>query len=259
MGSGVDVGSGERRGCVVTGEQEGGSGSLAALGEQVADRLIRLGIDGVGPFSDAVTVADEHLIAAGGDREEAVRRVVNTHIRLAAFSGFVTGLGGLLVLPVTVPTSIGGLYLVATRMSAAIAHLRGYDIGTEEVRSAILISLLGSAGASALKKTGIEIGKKSTAAALKKVPGRVLIEINKKVGYRLVTKAGQKGVINLTKAVPLVGGPIGATVDGLSCNAIAEYAMRTFEPQAHLFGKNAESVVDLDSTSGNRARRQQAR
>ena len=116
-------------------------------------------------------------------------------------------------------------------MTAAVAHLRGYDVTTEEVRSAILVCLLGSAGASALKKTGIEIGRKSTAAAFRKVPGRVLIEINKKVGFRLITKAGQKGVINLAKAVPFVGGPIGATVDGLGCNAIAAYAMRTCEPQ----------------------------
>ena len=77
-------------------------------------------------------------------------------------------------------------------MAAAIAHLRGYDVVTEEVRSAILVCLLGSAGASALKRTGVEIGKKSTAAAFQKVPGRVLIEINKKVGFRLVAKGGEK-------------------------------------------------------------------
>ena len=223
-------------------QDDTGPSSLMALGEQAAERLIRLGIDGGGPFSGAVVVADEHLVGAGGDREEAIRRVVNTHIRLAAVSGFVTGLGGLLAMPVTLPTSIGGLYLVATRMAAAIAHLRGYDVVTEEVRSAILVCLLGSAGASALKRTGIEIGKKSTAAAFQKVPGRVLIEINKKIGFRLVTKAGQKGVINLAKAVPLVGGPIGATVDGLSCNAIAGYAMRTFEPLPH--PSKGDVVVD---------------
>ena len=46
----------------------------------------------------------------------------------------------------------------------------------------------------------------------------------------MVTKAGEKGVINLTKLVPLVGGPIGAAVDGVSCKTIAGYAMRTFPP-----------------------------
>ena len=58
----------------------------------------------------------------------------------------------------------------------------------------------------------------------------MLTEINKRVGYQLVTKAGEKGVINLTKLVPLVGGPIGAAVDGVSCKTIAGYAMRTFTP-----------------------------
>jgi hypothetical protein len=74
----------------------------------------------------------------------------------------------------------------------------------------------------------VEIGRKSTAAALHKLPGRVLVELNKKVGYRLVTKAGEKGIVNLGKLVPLVGGPIGATVDGVSCCTIATYALRTF-------------------------------
>ena len=50
------------------------------------------------------------------------------------------------------------------------------------------------------------------------------------MGYRLVAKAGEKGMVNLTKLVPLVGGPIGAAVDGVSCKTIAGYAMRTFTP-----------------------------
>jgi hypothetical protein len=58
----------------------------------------------------------------------------------------------------------------------------------------------------------------------------VLTEVNKRVGYQLVAKAGEKGVINLTKLVPFVGGPIGAAVDGVSCKTIAGYAMRTFPP-----------------------------
>lgn len=197
-------------------------------GQQLVERLIQFGIQGGGPLKGAAVVADEHLTAAGGDREEAVRRLVATHVRLAAGSGFVTGLGGIATLPVSVPAAMAGLYVIATRMSAGIAHLRGYDVNTEEVHSAILISLLGAAGAATLKRGGVEIGKKSTAAALHKLPGRVLIELNKRVGYRLVTKAGEKGVINLTKLVPLVGGPIGATVDGMSCRTIATYALTTF-------------------------------
>lgn len=193
-------------------------------------QVVEFGIQGFGPLSTAVETAEEHLISAGGDREAAIQRLIATHVRLAAASGFVTGLGGIATLPITVPAAMAGLYIIATRMTAGIAHLRGYDIETDEVRSGILVALLGSAGASVLRKTGISIGQKSTAAALQRLPGRVLVELNKRVGYRLVTKAGEKGVVNLTKLVPLVGGPIGAAVDGVSCKTIAGYAMRTFPP-----------------------------
>jgi hypothetical protein len=44
-----------------------------------------------------------------------------------------------------------------------------------------------------------------------------------------VAKAGEKGVLNLAKWVPLVGGPIDATVEVISCKTIATYALRTFE------------------------------
>lgn len=202
--------------------------ALARTGERLVEQVIQFGISGGGPLTGAVDTAEEHLRAAGGDRDVAIERLIATHLRLAAASGFVTGLGGLALLPVMVPASLGGLYVIATRMSAGIAHLRGYDVSTEEVRSAILVCLLGAAGASTLKRAGVEIGTKSTMAALRRVPGRVLIEINKKVGYRLVTKAGERGVVNLTKLVPLVGGPIGATVDAVSCRAIAAYATSTF-------------------------------
>ena len=204
--------------------------ALAALGERLVAQVVELGIAGGGPLKPAAEVAEEHLLGAGGDREVAIRRLVATHVRLAAVSGFVTGLGGAATLPVTVPAAMAGLYIVATRMSAGIAYLRGYDIGSEEVRSAILVSLLGSAGAATLKKAGIEIGRQSTSAALQRLPGAALVEINKRVGFRLVARAGEKGVVNLTKLVPLVGGPIGAAVDGVSAKTIAGYALRTFPP-----------------------------
>ena len=43
---------------------------------------------------------------------------------------------------------------------------------------------------------------------MKKVPGALLVKINQQVGFRLVTKFGEKGIINLCKLVPFVGGGI---------------------------------------------------
>ncbi|MFN5980296.1 MAG: hypothetical protein ACK45W_13510, partial [Pseudanabaena sp.] len=59
------------------------------------------------------------------------------------------------------------------------------------------------------------IGTKVCQNLIKRIPGRVLIEINKKIGFRLITKAGEKGVVNVMKMLPLVGGVVGGTFDGI--------------------------------------------
>jgi EcsC protein family len=201
---------------------------LQTWGANAADQVVRAAIHGAGPMKGAVVVAEQHL-ATYPDQEKAIQRLIATHVRLAAASGFLTGLGGVVTLPVAIPASLAGLYVLGARMSAGIAHLRGYDVESEEVRSAVLISLLGSGGTEVLKRTGVEVGKKTTAAAFQRIPGRVLIEINKRIGFRLVTKAGEKGVVNLAKLVPLVGAPVGAAFDGIGCRTIATFAQRIFE------------------------------
>ena len=51
---------------------------------------------------------------------------------------------------------------------------------------------------------------------------------NKKVGFRLVTKFGQKGIINLGKLVPIVGGVIGGTVDTVGTLTVGKTAKKLF-------------------------------
>lgn len=188
------------------------------------DAIISGAIDGVGPLKGGVEVAEEHLRGAG-EVEEAVRRLVRTHVRLAGASGFVTGLGGIAVLPVTLPAGVSGLYLVAARMAVGIAHLRGYDVRSEEVRSAIVVCLLGSAGAEAAKRVGRRAAQRFLMASIQRLSARVLVAAHRSIGFRLITKAG---AVNLGKAVPLIGGPVGGAADMAACRAIAAYARRVF-------------------------------
>ena len=113
---------------------------------------------------------------------------------------------------------------------------------SEDVRTAVLVVMLGEAGREVVKDLGIEIGTKGLAAALKKVSGKVFIEINKRVGFRLVTKAAEKGVLNMGKLVPLIGAPIGGTVDGLAMRAVGRYARSAFPPVAATGSSAALSV-----------------
>ena len=90
----------------------------------------------------------------------------------------------------------------------------------------ILLCLIGEAGEEILKIAGITIGTKLSQNLIKQIPGKVLIEINKKIGFRLITKAGEKGVVNLMKMVPLVGGVVGGTFDGLIINGCGKIAKK---------------------------------
>jgi hypothetical protein len=168
---------------------------------EFVNKILSLGVNGFGPYKSATQMA-ERALNTHGDREIAIRRLIATHRRWVGSSGFATGLGGLAGLPVAVPTDVTVFYMLSGRMSAAIAILRGYDINSEEVQSAVLISLLGASAAGALGGLGVEVGTKAALAGLRKLPGRVLIDINKKVGFRLLTKFGTKGAINLVRGIP---------------------------------------------------------
>ncbi len=77
-----------------------------------------------------------------------------------------------------------------------------------------------------LQQFGVQFGNKVTLAAVKQIPGKTLIQINKAVGFRLVTKAGTTGLVNITKAVPLISGFVGGTVDYAAARAVGRYAER---------------------------------
>ena len=63
---------------------------------------------------------------------------------------------------------------------------------------------------------------------VKKIPGEVLVKINQKVGFRYITKLGSKGLINIGKAVPVVGGIIGGGFDFAETKVIADRAYKMF-------------------------------
>lgn len=56
----------------------------------------------------------------------------------------------------------------------------------------------------------------------------MLQQINRKVGFRLVAKFGETGVVNLGKAVPIVGCAVGAGFDAAATAIIARKAIRAF-------------------------------
>lgn len=204
-------------------------GEVKEAGGELIDVILQAGIHGTGPFKGAAQIADECSRHAAGSTDEAIKRVIRTHRRIVTTAGFGTGLGGFTTMAVAIPTDVTVFYVQATRMVAAIAHSRGYDINSEEVKSLIAVSLLGAAGNEVLAKFGVDLTTKASLAALKKLPGAVLTKINQRVGFRLITKFGSKGLINLSKLVPVGSAGVGAAVNATAITGIAKYAKSNFK------------------------------
>jgi hypothetical protein len=188
------------------------------------DKAIVGGLPGT---KDAYELAEEFLKGKGGLQDQ-----VNTLIRWqnskSATSGFVTGLGGIITLPVAIPANLASVLYIQLRMIAAIAIMGGQDVKDDKVRTMAFACLCGNAAKDILKDVGIVIGKKVAEQGLKKLSGEVIKKINQKVGFRLVTKFGSKGVVNLSKAIPLLGGITGAVFDGVSTNIVGNTARNLF-------------------------------
>ena len=181
-------------------------------------------LQGVLPGEKSIEELAEDYLAKTSSREKAIDKLTV----LCGTNGFITGLGGLLVLPVTIPTNVAGVIYVQLRMIAAIAHINGYDIYSDQVRTIAYACLTGSSAANILKNVGIKISEKMAVNALKKVPGAILIKINQQVGFRLVTKFGQKGLVNVIKMMPLVGGVVGGVFDTGMTLTIGNIAKKVF-------------------------------
>lgn len=195
--------------------------------QKTLDWCYELAINGTQYLGSASEMADSYKNGTGSTTNKA-NRLIKWQITKASTSGFITGLGGIITLPVAIPANIASVLYVQIRMVAAIAHLGGYDIRDDRVKTLVYVCLTGNAAGNVFKGLGINFGQQMAKQSLKKLSGTVLTKINQRVGFRLLTKFGEKGLINLWKMIPLAGGVIGGTVDGISTKVIGRIARNTF-------------------------------
>jgi hypothetical protein len=129
---------------------------------------------------------------------------------------------------VGVPANITSVLYIQLRMIVAIAIMAGYDPHNDKVQTFAYACLLGNSAGDVIKEVGIKITDKITLKFIKKIPGEVLKKINKAIVPRLITKAGSKGIINLTKTVPVVSGIFGAGFDVFTTKGIGAAAKKMF-------------------------------
>jgi hypothetical protein len=188
-------------------------------------QILEVAIDGYQRFPGAEAVANRQLEKQGGDPGKAIDGVVDQHVRLAGVQGFVTSIGGLVTLPISLPANLTGLAVVQTRMVASIAGLRGYDLYDPRVRTAVITCLLGEDGvADRLKKSSLPTSPLAMATAPVFDPELDRLVSAEVIGELIARISGKRMAITVTRRVPLLGGAVGAGVDGWSTFKIGQYA-----------------------------------
>lgn len=161
-------------------------------------------------------------------KQQACKAMINNQIIKCTTSGFITGFGGVITMPVTLPANIGSVLYVQMRMIACTAYMAGFELNCDQTQTFVYACLAGVSVNALVKQAGIKFGLKFTNGLIKKIPGKVLTKINQKVGFRFITKFGSKGIINLGKLVPGVGAVIGGGLDLVETKVISARAYKWF-------------------------------
>jgi len=184
-------------------------------------------LSGMGGVDSAIELGDSYLKQKGSLTKQ-VDSLIKWQVAKAGTSGFITGFGGLATMPFTLPANIVSVIYLQIRMIAAIAYMGGYDLKSDRVKSFIYICMVGNGAKELLKDIGIKAGEKIVTNIIKDISAKTIIYVNQKVGYKVLSKLGGKGLSNFGKAVPVAGGLIGAGFDAVSTKLVGNVAKRMF-------------------------------
>lgn len=181
-------------------------------------------------------------------KELACQAMLKNQITKCATSGFITGFGGIITMPVTIPANVTSVLYVQMRMIACVAYMAGFELDSDETQTFVYACLAGVAVNELVKQASIKFGVKFANGLIKKIPGKVLTKINQKVGFRFVTKFGTKGIVNLGKLLPGVGAVVGGGLDFVETKMIANRSYKWFfKHDFSVDNKNEEDIEIYES------------
>lgn len=196
--------------------------------QKALDTCYEKSLHGIQNVSKPVTVMMDEYLDKYPSKDEAIKKFLKVQLLKCSTSGFVTGFGGALTLPVSIPANVSSVLYVQIRMISALAYTSGLNLNNDEVQTFVYACLAGVSLNNIAKQFGIKFGNKLALGAIKKIPGKTLTKINQKVGFRLFTKFGETGLINIGKMVPVVGAGLCAGFDYAETKVIANRAYEWF-------------------------------
>jgi hypothetical protein len=201
---------------------------------QVFDWAYAKATEGI-PGLDSAGVLAARFAARYPDADAAIVALIRWQCAVAGAAGLIAGAGGFVTLPVAMPANLASALYLQLRLVAAIAHLRGHDIASDEVRALALACLAGSQAADTLRDAGVRLAMRVSRDAAGWVSPLV---------YKRLHHAGAASAVmatsRFTRFMPLVGGIVAGGFDAAMTRLIGHTADRVFR------GANKGPVIDVE-------------
>lgn len=186
-------------------------------------------ISGKGVFGESIQKLADEYVQRYGRTEKAIDKLVSNQRLKSTATGFVTGLGGVVTLPVAIPVDLASSLYIEIRMIAAIAAIRGFDVESDEVRTLIYLCLVGNSAGDILKQAGIKYMADLTAKKLMPLLSKKIAEkVAENVASKFLVKTAAKGLPKLAKMLPVVGGIAGGAYNYVEVSTFAKVARKRF-------------------------------
>lgn len=165
----------------------------------------------------------------GISNDDLAKKIKNRKAFKNGLVGAITGVGGLITLPLAIPADLIASWKIQAFMAFAIAYVYGQTTSSTDLKTDLYIIIAGDSAKEALKRFGIEAGKIVTKKMIQKY---ITIDIMKGIwrvlSRKIITKAGTKSLTSFTKMIPGVGAVIGFAFDYASAQTVGKYAIQYY-------------------------------
>lgn len=177
-------------------------------------------VSGIAGIESAEMLAERYLADAKGDVQLAARNMIHWESIKAGSSGFLSGIGGVVALPFTLPLNVTSVLFLQTRLVAALACLGGHRLTDERIRALAGLCLCGNAARALLHEVAMKAVERWTRTFTEQVVRKTLMMLAARAG---VSAGGQ-----FIRLVPLAGGVVSGAVDVTTTRTIGRIASNTF-------------------------------
>lgn len=196
---------------------------------KVLNNIYNLAVTGNGSFGNSIQELADEYVERYGRTEKAIDKMVSNQRLKCTATGFVTGLGGLVTLPITIPADLASSLYIEIRMIASVAAIRGYDINSDEVKTLVYLCIVGNSVGDVLKQAGLKsLTNYSAKVLIPKISNAIAAKVAENVGNKLLLKTSTKVLPKLGKLVPVIGGVVSGAYNYAEVSAYAKVAKNRF-------------------------------